>query len=190
MFITNSGDTIEAGKLEFLAQLSPSVPVSSMTFSGLNGDADRVYAVSMYWKNPITGAVSLQFQPNGLSAPSGSTMVLTQFDAVTGLTFMASADSTFSVGNLGAGPANTFLQGAAFFAAASISADGSPVGRAFKAETYAEDGAVLLGDKRTHAKRTGFWKDSTTQVTSITIATSTGGAAIDAGSDFRLWKVL
>jgi len=189
MFITNSGEALLGGKFQFLAQVAPDVAVSSVTFSGLNGDNDRIYAVSFRWLNPITGARKLKFQPNGDAVPAGSSMRLDEFE-ILGLVSAQSNDSDFGIAQLTAAAANTFVQGVAYFAAQTVAADGSPLGRAFEGRGYCEDQAAIVGARRRHFYRSGFWKEVDTLMESLTILTNPAGNAIDAGSDFRLWKVL
>lgn len=189
MFINNSGEHIEGGKFQFLGQIAPDVPVTDITFSGLDGDADRVYALSFLWKNPLTGARKLMFQPNAESPAAGSSMQVHDFE-ITGLAGAESNDADFGLAVLTANTADRYVQGAAFFAAMQASADGSPVGRTFKGEGYCEDSAAVVGAQRHHYTRQGFWAEVATKMESLTIATNPTAAAIDAGSDFRLWKIL
>jgi hypothetical protein len=187
MFITNSGDYMTGGKFVFAGQVAPSIAVSSITFSGLNGDSDRLYGVSFLWKNPITGARKLKFQPNGSAVPSGSSMRVDEFE-ILGVIGTQQNDPDFGCAQLTAAAADTFVQGTAFFACQSINADGSPVGRAYEGRGYAEDSAAVVGVRRRHFYRSGFWKDVNDVIESITIIADPSANAIDAGSDFRLWR--
>lgn len=189
MYITNSGDTLQGGKFVFVGQSAPDSNVSSITFSGLNGDNDRVYAISYQWKNPLTGQVNLQFQPNGNTVPNGSSMEKHELEAISA-TLIDAADSTFSLANLVANQQNTFSQGAFFFSAATSAADGSFLGRSAMGHGYSTDSVAVVGTRQRHYTKKGFFNDTTTLITSITIVTDTGTAAIGVGSDFRIWKPL
>jgi hypothetical protein len=189
MYITNAGDTLDGGKMSFMGQSSPETNVSSITFSGLDGNSDRVYAISYQWKNPLAGAVSLQFQPNGNSVPQGSSMEKLEFEILSGVLASAS-DATFSVANLTANQQNTSSQGVIFIAAQTAAADGSFIGRSVKGQGYSTDSVAIVGERRRHYKRSGFFNDTVTNITSITLATDSATAAIGAGSDFRIWKPL
>jgi len=187
MFITNSGDYLLGSKLVFTGQVVPEVAVSSVTFSGLNGDNDRLYAVSFLWRNPVTGARKLLFQPNGASPPAGSTMEVDEFE-VLGLVGTRTSDPDFGCASLTAAAVGTFVQGVAFFAAQTAGADGSPVGRAFLGRSYSQDQAAVVGVRRRHSQRSGFWLEVNQLIESITIQADPSANAIDAGSDFRLWR--
>lgn len=187
MFITNSGDYMTGGKFVFAGQVAPSVPVSSVTFSGINGDSDRLYGISFLWKNPVTGARKLKFQPNGSAVPQGSSMRVDEFEVLAGVSTQQN-DTDFGIAQLTAAAADTFVQGTAFIACQSIAADGSPVGRAFEGRGYAEDQVAVVGARRRHFYRSGFWKDVDAVVESITIVADPAANAIGAGSDFRLWR--
>lgn len=187
MFITNSGESMEGGLWQFLGQVTPAVAVSSITFSGLNGDNDRLYAIKAEWSNPATGAVKLLFQPNTSTPPQGSAMAKEELEVVTGIR-ADGGDANFSLADLSAAQANTFAQVVAFFATQTQGADGSPLGRVFQSRGFAND-AVALGTRQRFFKRSGFWNDITTVITSITLAIDTDGSALGAGSDFRIFKV-
>jgi hypothetical protein len=188
MFITNNGDYMTGGKFVFTGQVAPSVDVASVTFSGINGDSDRLYGVSFLWRNPITGARKLLFQPNGSAPPAGSSMQVDEFE-VLGAVALRASDPDFGCAQLTAAAADTFVQGTAFFASQTVDfADGSPVGRAYEGRGYAEDQAAIVGVQRRHFYRSGFWKEVHNVIESITIIANPAGNAIGAGSDFRLWR--
>lgn len=187
MYITNSGASLDGGKFQFLGQVSPEANVSSITFSGLNGDNDQIYAISYQWKNPLTGSVSLKFQPNGQAVPNGSSMLEQTFEVLGGV-LGNNADNLFSIATLVAAQQNSESQGAIFFSAATAAADGSFIGRSFKGQGYSNDFAAAVGAREKHYRRSGFFNDTQTLITSITLITSDGSNAIGVGSDFRLWK--
>jgi len=187
MFITNSGDYVNGGKFVFGGQVAPAIDVSSVTFSGLDGNADRVYAVSFLWRNPLTGARKLKYQPNGAAVPAGSSMQIDEFE-ILGLLATRTTDPDFGMASLVAAAADTYVQGVAFFATQTAAADGSPVGRAFEGRGYCEDSQAIVGVRRRHFYRSGFWKNVDDQMTSLTIIADPEANAIGAGSDFRIWR--
>jgi hypothetical protein len=187
MFITNSGDYMTGGKFSFTGQVAPNVDVASIIFSGINGDNDRLYAVSFLWRNPITGARKLKFQPNGSAVPAGSSMQVDEFE-ILGAVATRTSDPDFGCAQLTAAAPDAFVQGTAFFATQSTAADGSPVGRAYEGRGYAEDQAPIVGVRRRHFYRSGFWKEVSAVVESLIIIADPEGNAIGAGSDFRLWR--
>ncbi len=188
MFITNSGDSLEGGKFVFLGQVSPDVAVSSITFSGIDGDQDRVYGLSFYWKNPLTGSRKLLFKPNSSTPPAGSSCFLQVYEAISAL-LSNLTDADFPISTLVAASANTAVNGALFVDSRTLAADGSPLGRSAEMKGYAEDQEAIVGVRRKHFRHRGHWNDANSQWTSITIEANPPGNGIDAGSDFRLWKV-
>jgi len=181
---------MHGGIFTFLGEVAPDVSITSMTFSGLNGDNDQIYGLRIDWRNGSTGAASLDFLPNGSATPAGSVCVREQFEAVTALR-EDGTQGTFNVGDLQAVGAGTFLEGAVFFVAQSAGADGPQKHRQLLSEGYAVDTGLLLASKNRFFRRQGFWNDVNTLITSLTLSISglAIGNAIDVGSDFRLFKV-
>lgn len=184
----NSSENIFGGKFVFLGQFAPNVPISSMTFSGMDGDQERVYGLSFVWLNPITGARKLKFMPVGATPPGNSTMRVHEFEAIAGVSTEVS-DPDFAIASLVADATDTFVQGAAFAHGTTEGQVGPPLGRVMESKGYAQDSLPTVGVRRIHFDRSGFWDEVDVVWNSLTIETEPVANAIGAGSDFRLYKV-
>lgn len=183
MYIANSGRTNFGSKMLFGGEAAVSSATTSVTISGLSGDDVGCYGISLYWINPSLFSATLSLRPNGASVPSGSSMVRDGYTLNLGImTSEPLVESDFVVGTLGLGVANSWLQGDVF-----LETDRStPIGLLCTGSSFAEDGLLLAADRLRHHRRTGFWKDTSANITSITLQASLANS-IAAGSDFRVF---
>lgn len=183
MYIANSGRTNFGSKLSFAGEAAVSSATTSVTISGLNADDWGAVCISLYWINPSLLNTTLALRPNGSAVPTGSSMIRDGYTLTAGImTAEPAVETDFVVGTLGLGVANSWLLGDVFL----LTDRSNPQGLLCTASSFAEDGVLLAGDRLRHHRRTGFWKDLSTNITSVTLQTSLANG-IAAASNFRVF---
>jgi hypothetical protein len=149
---------------------------SSITFSGLDGDQDGLYYIVGQVHNGAGLGLYLLLEPNGITANQVSVQ-----EQIT-----SSATSVGAISNLSISTYYTNAAGADYFVYAVFMARSglSRFVQSAQCRQAASGSAtmdVLL--------QFGLWSDTSTKVTSIVLADSTGVNAIGAGSIISLYKV-
>lgn len=149
---------------------------ASFSFAGMNGDADVVYQIRGRWKKAGATDNVLLVQPNGDSGANYG-------EQIQGL------------GNTTRDDFNDTTRAGLFLAYFGANTSEGPVFMELQAKTGFKRTGWFRGGESTGASNfkdyggTVAWNDSTTPITSLTVAFAGGAAAIDVGSHFELWAL-
>lgn len=167
--------------------------VSTITFGGLDGEADGVYEIAFHLKRAaatINDNSRVLLLPNGLT--SNAAGVFTQWPDTSAESQIENNRQTISNGMTFKGDPDDVWGFIKFWAARD--AAGTPHFRTITSRCCqaSEDGGTpLSGDFRRWWWQ-GYWRDTATNVTSIELLTATAAEAAvvgwDIGSTAQLWK--
>lgn len=175
MKVNFNGTPIRRGQYGVVADFQVSVPVASVTATGL---AREAIAVDFDWLHAGTLTERLDLQLNGVPTPPGSSMVRSQYDFTSGLR-SERTEPAFSISDLLA-----VLGGAKARGCAYVLAEQDYVQPIYvECEGYEEDVNLVLADRIRYSSRRGKWNSAAQQMVNVvTVATATGRSMIDAGS--------
>jgi hypothetical protein len=167
-------DGLSGGSYRFVAESVPTSNTNSVTFSGLDGDADVWYVIQANFKNN-GGLAWYELRPNGVTSGLKSDVIY-RIDGDSGV-----SGGTESIWRI------------LLFCAITGSGGSTEV------KVYAKSGSVRSYTAHAGAKHSGspsnnmsvhggHWSDTTTNLTSLTIV-GTNSAAIGGGSVIRLYKL-
>lgn len=185
MRISGGGKSIIGGVWTYTDEINvDSTDLSSITFSGLDGDDQRSYALEYYWLHAGTGVRRLDLRFNGAGLPGGSVMARRQQE-VLGISLGEDrVDPDLTVADLVGAASGTFASGTvAMLTERDIAVHGIPI----KCESFSKDAALLLGDRFRFTTRQGIWASLSAAITSVTLQCNTG-SSIKVGSFFRLYR--
>lgn len=151
--------------------------VSSVTFSGLNGDVDKNYAIVSFVKiTAASGQKFIVFKPNGLT----TNLSTTRYQAIANSHAASLLSSTLAVLTEG-------YNGTESSSRTDINARTGGL-RHFctNSSTYYITSASTAVN--TLYRNLGIWLQSSTNITSLVIASSDGSSSIAVGSEFYLYK--
>ena len=145
--------------------------MDSITFSGLDGDTDKLYVMQCFIKigGPSATTYSVAFKPNNITTNQISFSRSTNSSATT---INGYASSTWNIANASRG-AEYFITINAFTS--------NGYEKMFSATQAVYSTALFVGDNYM------FWNNTSTNLTSIVLAGSSTGV-IDVGSEFHLYK--
>lgn len=158
--------------------------VASVTFSGLDGDTDRVYAMRVIWNNPLALTKRLDLRINGDALPASAYMIRQQWERSLGVR-EDRTDPDFTIADLVGAVADTFAEAAVYLGCTRVSI---PYGFTCEVRGFCRDAAILANDRERVFHRLGVWGDTSANITSLTIQTGDASAAIDLNSSFWLFR--
>jgi hypothetical protein len=145
---------------------------NSITFSGLNGDTDKLYLMTFYLKvgGPAASTYSVTFKPNNVTSNQTAIGKSTSTSATT----VGSYGSSWVITNM--------LRGSEYYGQVFVQAD-KAVQRVFSSQgiAYTAAGGVFAQEDMM------YWNETSTNLTSIVLAGSSTGN-FDVGSEFHLYK--
>lgn len=158
---------------------------TTLTFSGLNGDADGIYYAYMEIRHDNTGggggfAPSLLFKPNGLTTNLSSNYMQ---QSGGGAVSSTNAASTAIVGHFGGAPAAGLGRYIGSFQMAATRASNKRI------IDSSGTGSLSTGTGAFSQYAAAFWNDTSTNLTSIELTSPTGAAVFDVGTRIRLYKI-
>lgn len=168
-----------AGPWELIEQKTITSAVTSVTFSGLDGDADEIYLLIWQMKHPAggVGAADMTVRPNGLTTNQTGVRVPMSTGTVS-----ASTRTVMDLGRVGQGDGEDGVGRAVFMAIKSINS----VAR--RRQMFSESVEYLgSGPSTARWQASSTWNETSTNITSLEIVSSVA-SAIASGSRFSLYK--
>ncbi len=157
---------------DFIQTKNITVDANSVVFSGLDGDVDDVYKLVWTGVDYPGATTNWQLRPNGVT---------------TGLFSQGMLHRTLVAGN----PVFTFSywcmhnEGNVYFAGRAYVSAKTGAPRQFFCEDQISEKATTKVQK---AILSGYWSDTTTNITSLEVNTPSGNG-ITAGSTWSLWRI-
>jgi hypothetical protein len=144
---------------------------NSITFSGLDGDTDKIYLLKYYLKigGPSAVTYSITLKPNNVT----TNQTVFSRTTSTSTTTPNATTSTFIVANAG--------RGSEYYTNVHISVHRG-IQRMFAAES-----AIYANSTNYVSESILYWNETSTNLTSIVLAGSSTGN-FDVGSEFHLYK--
>lgn len=163
----------EGGSIwDFIQTKNIAVDTNSVIFSGLNGDVDDVYKMVFTAIDYPGTTTAWQFRPNGVTTNQISMALLHRTNIGSNPIFIFNHLNMHNEGDV-------YLGGRLYFDAKT----GKP--RQFYCEDQISERSVAKVQK---AFFSGFWNDTSTNITSLEVFTP-GGNGITAGSVWSLWRI-
>jgi hypothetical protein len=154
--------------------------VDTVVFTGLDGNIDKAYLIIARIVAKVTGQRYIYIRPNGL-AGTRTTIIGAYFDGVNAGTEVNGVNEMVLL-NMEAGAVGVTILGFGILYAQTGQI------RIYSGVFGGADGSTILGD-RTRAKViSGYWNDTTTNITSLSFVSSLAGG-IGAGSSIALYRL-
>lgn len=159
-----------SGHTTLIERIDVTANTTTVTFSGLNGDVDKLYKCIYTYIANGGGSHEVQVRPNGITANQSTR----QIDL--GSSYITAVTNRFNMANGGDG---VNMSGIFHLWAHKLGPGATPIKRDFLANWTIATQAFIT---------TGQWNDTSTNITSLEITDSVA-SGIGIGSNFALYKI-